>query len=44
MTELLGSSERRRRYGAAGRELVMAHFSIDSMVQGNLAVYRELLG
>lgn len=44
MTELLGSPERRRRYGAAGRELVMAQFSIDSMVQGNLAVYRELLG
>ena len=44
MTALLSSPELRRRYGDAGRQLVIDHFSIDSMVQGNLAVYRELVG
>lgn len=44
MVALLSSREKRERYGQAGRELVVSHFSIDSMVQGNLAVYRELLG
>jgi glycosyltransferase involved in cell wall biosynthesis len=32
-----------QRMGAAGRELVAREFSPDSMVEGNLAVYRELL-
>ncbi|HIV70886.1 MAG TPA: glycosyltransferase [Candidatus Aquabacterium excrementipullorum] len=44
MTALLSSTEQRQAYGRAGRELVMSHFSIESMVRGNLAVYRELVG
>ncbi len=44
MRALLSSAERRHRYGLAGRQWVQEHFSIDAMVQGNLAVYRELLG
>jgi len=32
-----------RRLGNAGRELMRDKFSIDAMVEGNLAVYRELL-
>lgn len=43
MNTLLSSRELRERYGQAGRALVMSHFSIETMVQGNLAVYRELL-
>jgi glycosyltransferase involved in cell wall biosynthesis len=31
------------RLGEAGRSLMRAEFSIDAMVEGNLAVYRELL-
>ncbi|MBI5333743.1 MAG: glycosyltransferase family 4 protein [Burkholderiales bacterium] len=41
--KLLGSPELRRAYGQAGRQWVMAHFSIDAMVEGNLAVYSGLL-
>lgn len=33
-----------RRMGQAGRQLVETEFSVDRMVDGNLAVYRELLG
>lgn len=43
MVDVLSSSERRRAYSEAGRELVLARFSIDAMVRGNLAVYQELL-
>jgi len=32
-----------RRLGDAGRELMHSEFSVDAMVEGNLAVYRELL-
>lgn len=32
------------RMGRAGRVLMRSEFSIDAMVEGNLAVYRELLG
>lgn len=32
-----------RRMGAAGKELMRREFSLDAMVEGNLAVYRELL-
>lgn len=32
-----------RQLGAAGKELMRSEFSIDAMVEGNLAVYRELL-
>jgi glycosyltransferase involved in cell wall biosynthesis len=31
------------RLGQAGRALMRSEFSIDAMVEGNLAVYRELL-
>jgi glycosyltransferase involved in cell wall biosynthesis len=43
MTALLGSASQRSTYGAAAREWVQQHFSIDAMVAGNLAVYRSLL-
>lgn len=35
---------RRRALGTAGRRLIADEFSVDAMVDGNLAVYRELLG
>jgi glycosyltransferase involved in cell wall biosynthesis len=40
--ELLDDPELAGRYGAAGREIVLREFSIDAMVEGNLAVYRDL--
>jgi glycosyltransferase involved in cell wall biosynthesis len=40
---LLRDDALRLRYGAAGRALVEDEFSVDAMVEGNLAVYRELL-
>jgi glycosyltransferase involved in cell wall biosynthesis len=43
LDRLLDSAELRVRMGAAGRAWVERHFSIDAMVEGNLAVYRELL-
>ncbi len=39
---LLLNHEQRRAYGAAAREQIAGKFSIDRMVEGNLAVYREL--
>lgn len=44
LNTLLDSAELRQRMGAAGRDWVERHFSIDAMVEGNLAVYRALLG
>jgi glycosyltransferase involved in cell wall biosynthesis len=44
LNRLLDSPELRIRMGEAGREWVERHFSIDAMVEGNLAVYRRLLG
>jgi len=44
LNRLLDSAVLRARMGAAGREWVERHFSIDAMVEGNLAVYRRLLG
>jgi glycosyltransferase involved in cell wall biosynthesis len=41
---LLDDPEQRRTLGAGGRSLMAREFSIDAMVEGNLAVYRELLG
>ncbi|WP_374674244.1 glycosyltransferase [Ideonella sp.] len=43
LTGLLDDPARRARYGTAGRAWVERHFSIDAMVEGNLAVYRRLL-
>ncbi|MCF6211558.1 MAG: glycosyltransferase family 4 protein [Gammaproteobacteria bacterium] len=42
--ELLQAPERMREMGRCGRALVEREFSIDSMVRGNLAVYRGLVG
>lgn len=42
--ELLREPERMREMGRCGRALVAREFSIDSMVRGNLAVYRGLRG
>jgi glycosyltransferase involved in cell wall biosynthesis len=41
--ELLADPALRRHLGAGGRALVRSEFSVESMVAGNLAVYRELL-
>ncbi|MGB5833869.1 MAG: glycosyltransferase [Thiohalocapsa sp.] len=40
---LLGDAELRRCLGDAGKDLIHAEFSRRAMVQGNLAVYRELV-
>lgn len=41
---LLADPVLRHRLGAGGRALMRRAFSIETMVEGNLAVYRELLG
>lgn len=41
---LLGDAALRRRLGEGGRALMRREFSIAAMVDGNLAVYRELAG
>lgn len=41
---LLRDPVRRAQLGDAGRALIASDFSVDTMVEGNLAVYRELLG
>jgi glycosyltransferase involved in cell wall biosynthesis len=41
---LLGDPERSRAMGEAGRNRVRDLFSVEGMVEGNLAVYREVLG
>lgn len=43
LQRLLGDAGLRARYGSAGRTWVEAHFSIDAMVDGNLAVYQRRL-
>jgi glycosyltransferase involved in cell wall biosynthesis len=43
LNTLLGSADLRQRYGKAGREWVQTRFSIETMVQGNLAVYNRTL-
>ncbi|HWT71986.1 MAG TPA: glycosyltransferase [Oxalicibacterium sp.] len=40
---LLDDADLRRRFGAAGRTRILSEFSIDAMVDGNLAVYRKVL-
>ncbi len=42
LIRLLGDAALRQRYGAAGRALTLAEFSVDAMVEGNLQVYREV--
>ncbi|NKF21656.1 glycosyltransferase family 4 protein [Solimonas marina] len=44
ITALAHDDVRRQALGAAGRRLIADEFSVDAMVEGNLAVYRELLG
>lgn len=43
LRRLLDDAELRRRLGEAGRARILAEFSIDAMVEGNLAVYRAVL-
>jgi glycosyltransferase involved in cell wall biosynthesis len=43
IARLLSDPAQARRLGAAGRARMRAEFSLDAMVEGNLAVYRELL-
>ena len=43
MTELLADAALRRQLGAAGRQRVLADFSIEQMVDGNLNVYEQVL-
>lgn len=43
ITALLADPARRAALGAGGQALMRREFSIDAMVDGNLAVYRELL-
>jgi glycosyltransferase involved in cell wall biosynthesis len=40
---LLCDEALRRRMGEAGRARILVEFSIDAMVEGNLAVYRQVL-
>ncbi|MEW6166348.1 MAG: glycosyltransferase [Pseudomonadota bacterium] len=44
LLRLLTDDALRRRLGAGGPALIAREFSLDAMVDGNLAVYRELLG
>jgi len=44
VSALLADGRRRRTLGEGGRALMAREFTIDTMVEGNLAVYRELLG
>ncbi len=41
---LAGDAALRGRFGAAGRARILAEFSIDAMVDGNLRIYRQVLG
>jgi glycosyltransferase involved in cell wall biosynthesis len=43
MRRLLADAPLRRKMGQAGRARVMSEFSIEAMVQGNLAVYGQVL-
>ena len=44
IAELVANPEQRRALGAAGSRLIDAEFSTEAMVEGNLAVYQDLLG
>jgi glycosyltransferase involved in cell wall biosynthesis len=41
---LLADPARRLALGAGGQRLMANEFSVDAMVEGNLRVYRELVG
>ena len=43
VTRIIEDRDLARQMGDAGREIVKEHFSIDSMVEGNLEVYREVM-
>jgi hypothetical protein len=43
VTSLLLDPVRSRAMGEAGRKLVAKEFSIEGMVEGNLAAYRDIL-
>jgi glycosyltransferase involved in cell wall biosynthesis len=43
LASLLADPERRRCLGEAGRARILREFSVDAMVDGNLAVYRKVL-
>ncbi len=43
LQRLISDAELRRRLGRGGPELIAREFSVDHMVDGNLALYRELL-
>jgi glycosyltransferase involved in cell wall biosynthesis len=43
VARLLGDRPLRERMGAAGRGRILSEFSVDAMVDGNLAVYRQVL-
>jgi glycosyltransferase involved in cell wall biosynthesis len=43
LAQLLADAPLRQRLGAAGRARILAEFSINAMVEGNLAVYRKVL-
>ncbi|WP_428311973.1 glycosyltransferase [Hydrocarboniphaga sp.] len=43
IAQLVADPERRRALGAAGSRLIDAEFSTEAMIEGNLAVYRELV-
>lgn len=43
VADLLGNRDRARTMGHAGRALIRDEFSVDQMVEGNLAVYRTVL-
>lgn len=43
VARILGDADLARRMGQAGQALIEQEFSVDGMVEGNLAVYRELL-
>jgi len=43
LTDILSAPDRGRRMGAAGRERVEKHFTVDRMVADTIAVYRELV-
>lgn len=44
LRRLIEDSALRQRFGAQGRARIESEFSVEQMVEGNLAVYREILG